>query len=130
MRLSARAVSAAAALGVSLGLAACARRSVAPTASSPEFGHAGSFGAIVALRPIPAAAPAGLLSAIGATAGGAAAAPAVEFPALEFIVHQDDGRTISVVQTNESRLRLGERVAIGGGARARLARGAPPPPGG
>ena len=49
--------------------------------------------------------------------------------AVEFVIRQDDGRTISVVQTNELQLALDERVAVTRGARTRLARLPPPPPG-
>lgn len=51
--------------------------------------------------------------------------------AMQFIIRQDRGDDITVVQTNEIGLRPGDRVAISHGDRIRLARAdnvAPPPP--
>ncbi|HUZ64347.1 MAG TPA: glycine zipper 2TM domain-containing protein [Acetobacteraceae bacterium] len=42
--------------------------------------------------------------------------------ATEFIIRQDDGQTISVVQTNENQFVPGDRVAIIRGDRTRIAR--------
>ncbi len=67
-----------------------------------------------------------LLGAIGGALlgglGGAAVDSVMNSPAhaVEFIIKQDDGQTISVVQSNESRLLPGERVAIIHGDHTRL----------
>lgn len=42
--------------------------------------------------------------------------------AVEFIIRQDNGRTISVVQTNEENLRPGDRVMLSFGASTRITR--------
>lgn len=67
---------------------------------------------------------------IGAVAGalaGGLAGNAIEKgvssgTAVEFIIRGDDGRTISVVQTNENNFRPGERVMLTYGATTRLSR--------
>jgi len=131
MRWSARAVSAAVVVGAVLAVAACARRTGGAAGPGQETGRTiggGSFGAIVAMRPIPPTGSgdprASILRAVGVAAiGGAEASPHV----VEFIIRQDDGRTISVVQPDALRLRPGERVAISGGAAVGLARAAVPP---
>ena len=45
--------------------------------------------------------------------------------AVEFIIREDDGQTISVVQTNEEQFSPGERVVLTRGARTRIARASP-----
>ena len=75
-----------------------------------------------------------ILGAIGGAIVGGVVGSAVEGglsqgQAVEFIIRDDSGQTISVVQTNEERFQVGERVIITRGARTRLARGAPPSPG-
>ena len=45
--------------------------------------------------------------------------------AVEFIIREDNGQTISVVQTNEDNFRPGERIVLTRGARTRLQRAAP-----
>lgn len=67
-----------------------------------------------------------LLGAIGGALLGGLAGSAVESSidrgqAVEFIIRQDDGQTISVVQTNENNFHPGQRVAIIRGDRTRLA---------
>jgi len=85
-----------------------------------------SYGVIVSRRPIEAPAAAGrdvrgaILDAVGGPAGG----PEAGKPAFEFIVREDDGHTVSVVQTNETGLRPGERVVLSMGTRTRLSRAA------
>ncbi len=78
---------------------------------------------------------ANLLGAIGGALVGGVVGNAVENQAgqgqaVEFIIQEDGGPTVSVVQTNELNFVPGERVVITRGARTRLARGAPPPPAG
>ena len=75
-----------------------------------------------------------ILGAIGGAIVGGVVGSAVEGglsqgQAVEFIIRDDSGQTISVVQTNEENFQVGERVVITRGARTRLARGAPPSPG-
>jgi outer membrane lipoprotein SlyB len=41
---------------------------------------------------------------------------------MELIIRDDGGRTISVVQTDADGFKPGERVALTGGARTRIAR--------
>lgn len=123
-----------------LCLAACTP--TAPTAYPPaETGRPGqaSHGVIVSRRAIDteaaptAAAHAGskdvrasILGAVGNLPGGPAGnagGPASARPAVfEFIIRQDNGQTISVVQTDEAGLRPGERVVVSMGTRTRLLR--------
>lgn len=73
---------------------------------------------------------ANVLGAIGGALLGGLAGSAVENSAssgvaVEFIIREDNGHTISVVQTNEDQFRPGERVVLTRGARTRIARAAP-----
>lgn len=70
---------------------------------------------------------ANLLGAVGgAVVGGVAGAMAEEAAtrsgAMEFVIHQDNGQDIAVVQTNEESLAVGERVLILRSDRVRLIR--------
>lgn len=74
------------------------------------------------------------LAGIGGAIVGGLAGTAVERgvtggTAIEFIVRQDRGGDIAVVQTNEEGLQAGDRVVITRGDRVRLSRaaGGPPP---
>jgi outer membrane lipoprotein SlyB len=58
---------------------------------------------------------------LGGLAGNVAESSLNKGEAIEFIIRQDDGSTISVVQTNENNFRPGQRVAIIRGERTRLA---------
>jgi len=104
-----------------LALAACTP--VAPPA--PASPAATAQGVIVSLRPSPA--PGGgdvranILGAIGAT-GPAPHGTA----ATEFIIRQDDGQTISVVQPNTANLRPGDHVRLTHTPQTHIA---PTPPG-
>ncbi|MCX7382842.1 MAG: glycine zipper 2TM domain-containing protein [Alphaproteobacteria bacterium] len=62
---------------------------------------------------------------IGGLAGNAVEGAASTGTAVEFIIREDTGHTISVVQTNEEQFRPGERVVLTRGARTRIARAAP-----
>jgi outer membrane lipoprotein SlyB len=62
---------------------------------------------------------------IGGIAGNAIERSATTGQAVEFIIRQDDGQTISVVQTNEDNFHPGERVVLTRGARTRIGRAAP-----
>jgi len=59
---------------------------------------------------------------IGGLAGTMAERSATTGEAMEFIIREDDGQTISVVQTNEERFQAGERVVLTRGARTRIGR--------
>ena len=59
---------------------------------------------------------------IGGIAGTVAERSLNKGDAVEFVIREDDGRTITVVQTNEENFRPGDRVALSRGARTRLAR--------
>ncbi|NKC33371.1 glycine zipper 2TM domain-containing protein [Roseomonas sp. BU-1] len=67
---------------------------------------------------------------LGGLAGTAAEGGLTQGSAIEFIVRQDNGGDIAVVQTNEQGLQAGDRVVITRGDRVRLSRaaGGPPPP--
>ena len=70
---------------------------------------------------------------VGGIAGNAIERSATGGTATEFVVREDRGGDIAVVQTNEEGLQPGDRVAISRSDRVRLARvgnGAPPPPAG
>lgn len=84
--------------------------------ASPSRGPDG--GVIVTMRPVKAASDA-ILAALNE--GGAARAGR-SGAAVEFIIRDDSGRTISVVQTGADGFKPGERVALTGGARTRIAR--------
>jgi outer membrane lipoprotein SlyB len=117
-----------------------------------------SYGTIVGTRPVQVAGSSGAGALGGAAAGGLAgsfiggdwrsnvlagiggaiigglAGSAVERgvtggTAIEFIVREDRGGDIAVVQTNEEALQAGDRVVITRGDRVRLSRaaGGPPP---
>lgn len=136
-----------AAVLVPLALAGCGSESkpapqavkpvVAPVPGKASPGNV-SYGTIVVMRAVATAggnggleAPAGaagstvrssILVAIGAASVpvGAEGAPATGIE-TEFIVREDDGRMISVVQGNEARLKRGERVMIIHGPETELA---------
>ena len=117
------------ALTALLGVSACAP--VSTTTPYPDtLGTAGrgSYGIIVSCRPIAAAAAGGdvrgaILGAVGGPAGNGAGQGAAE-AVFEFIVREDNGQTLSVVQTNAAGLRPGERVVLSMGTRTRLSRAA------
>jgi outer membrane lipoprotein SlyB len=70
---------------------------------------------------------------VGGLAGSAIERGVTQGTAIEFIVREDRGGDIAVVQTNEEGLQAGDRVVITRGDRVRLARaagGAVPPMGG
>ena len=68
-----------------------------------------------------------IIAAIGGAIIGGIAGTAVESSvsrgnAVEFIIREDSGQTISVVQTNEEDFQPSERVVLTRGARTRIAR--------
>jgi len=73
---------------------------------------------------------AGILGAVGGAILGGVAGTAAEKSlssgqAVEFIIREDNGQTISVVQTNEDNFHPGERIVLSRGARTHIARAAP-----
>ena len=59
---------------------------------------------------------------IGGIAGTAAEKSVSQGQAVEFVIREDSGQTIAVVQTNEENFRVGERIVLTRGARTRIAR--------
>lgn len=57
----------------------------------------------------------------GAVAGNAVEKSVSTGQAMEFIIRQDDGSTVSVVQTNEENFHPGDRVVLTRGARTHIA---------
>lgn len=104
------------ATAVTLGVAACAPAAPPVRAETPAVAPRGSDGGlIVSVRPMTAS------DAILLALNEGAARGAHSGGAMEFIIRQDSGRTISVVQANADGFRPGERVALTGGARTRIA---------
>ena len=62
---------------------------------------------------------------LGGLVGGAVENSASSGYAVEVIIREDNGQTISVVQTNEDQFRPGERVVMTRGARTRIGRAGP-----
>ncbi|HZF75815.1 MAG TPA: hypothetical protein VE033_08300, partial [Acetobacteraceae bacterium] len=72
------------------------------------------------------------LAGIGGALAGGLAGSAIEGgissgTAIEFIVREDQGGDIAVVQTNEDALQVGDRVFLSRGDRVRIARAAGQP---
>jgi outer membrane lipoprotein SlyB len=96
-------------------LASCAPVAPGPVSVAPAA--ASGAGTLVAVRPIApqsdavkdAAWRAALLDGVPDPAGTAAPAGA---PLAEFIVREDAGATLSIVQPNEAQLRVGDRVFV------------------
>jgi outer membrane lipoprotein SlyB len=65
---------------------------------------------------------------VGGLAGNAIGQGVTRGTAIEFVVRQDNGADIAVVQTNEEGLQVGDRVVITRGDRVRLSRAAGGPP--
>lgn len=91
---------------------------------------AGGAAGAVAGSLIGGGARAHVLGAVGGAIIGGLAGSAIEQGAsvgyaVEFIIREDSGQTISVVQTNEEDFQPGERVLLTRGARTRLSRVAP-----
>jgi outer membrane lipoprotein SlyB len=78
-----------------------------------------SPGVIVSVRPVTAA-PADTRRSILGAMGAAAAEPRGSM--AEIIVREDDGRTVSLMQTGAGNFRAGERILLTRGAGARIAR--------
>jgi outer membrane lipoprotein SlyB len=92
---------------------------VGTLAGAAAGGVAGSF--------IGGGARSNILGAIGGAVLGGVVGSAIEgsvsqSQAVEFIIREDSGQTISVVQTNEEDFRPGDRVTLTRGARTRIGR--------
>ena len=112
---------------LTLGVAACAPvHTSEPRATSPPAAPVAlpasspDAGVIVSVRPMTVAASSTILIALNQDALARGARPAA---AVEFIVRQDGGRTLSVVQADGG-FRPGDRVRLIGGARTRVERSA------
>ena len=107
---------------IALGLlapAACAPRHEAASHPTPPVPTAAAYATIVSIRPMLGDRTRGAI--LGALGGGVAASTAAS-PESEFIIRDDGGRTVSVVQSNLEGLRNGEHVLLIAGAHTRLAR--------
>jgi outer membrane lipoprotein SlyB len=107
------------------GVAGCAPANT--TSTGADIGRARSvgYGVIVSIRPVTAQRSdvrADILGAIGGVAGTAAEPAAITGSAMEFIIREDSGQIISVVQANDKNFHPGERVVLAFGARTRIAR--------
>jgi outer membrane lipoprotein SlyB len=105
-----------------LVLSGCARPPQRAAQIAPSPAPAVATGVIAAMRPL--AAPTAdtaraILAAIGMGGAAAVSRPADE---TEFVVSEDGGRTVSIVQPNDAGLHPGERVALTPGARTRIIR--------
>jgi len=113
------------ALTALLGVSACAPGGT----TSPYPGGIGGaervrYGGIVSCRPIEATGAGRdvrgtILGAVGGPAGNEAGQGANE-AIFEFILREDNGQALSVVQTNAAGLRPGERVVLSMGSWTRL----------
>jgi outer membrane lipoprotein SlyB len=95
-----------------LVLAGCAAPRPRPAAILAPANANVSYGTILVARRAEAAP--GVLAAVGEV-------PGADDPAMEFIVREDDGQVVSVVEPGGSGLSPGERVEIVHGAETRLA---------
>ena len=93
-------------------LAGCAASRPKPVALTAPANANVSYGTILVARRAEAAP--GILAAVGEV-------PGADDPVMEFIVREDDGQVVSVVEPGGSGLAPGERVMIVHGAETRLA---------
>jgi outer membrane lipoprotein SlyB len=111
-------------LAALLGLAGCATPA-APTPAATELQRpAATYGVVVSRRPIQAPTGNDIRGSILGAVGNRLPAGTATTAACEFIVREDNGQTVSVVQTDEVGLRPGDRVVLSVGSRAHLSRAA------
>jgi outer membrane lipoprotein SlyB len=109
-----------------LAIAGCTRHPGTATTAHTAPPQAGRNGTIVAVRPavfaplLAANVSLSILRAIGTTADFARSD--CSGADTEFIIREDSGGTISVVQEDAERLHTGERVAVTGGTVTRVIR--------
>jgi outer membrane lipoprotein SlyB len=111
---------AALALPALFGLASCGTGSPPVPPAGAAAGRAApvTYGVVVTIRPLPAPG-----DRTGTILGAVGSGPAPGQPAsFEFILREDDGRTLSVVQTNAEGLRPGERIVVSMGERTLVGR--------
>jgi hypothetical protein len=105
--------------GIFIAVGSCAPTLSGATAAGPE--PASSRGTILAIRPVlPSGAGAGVLNGLAGSTASAGQPPAGQ--SFDYIVREAGGGTISVVQTDELHLQVGDPVVIVRGDRTRLAR--------
>ncbi len=115
-------VSAVLALSALLGGSACAPTSTGSAGVGDVHDTQTTYGVIVSVRPVPDQAGGSSVRGSILMAVGSAGPPSGTGQACEFIIRDDSGRPLSVVQSNADGLRPGERVVIATGDRARLSR--------
>ena len=103
---------------MTLAIGGCAPGKPVPPPAAASARSGPGQGTIVSVRPVVAPPSAASRILIAGISGHGDAVRAVS----EFIVRTDDGRTLSLVQSNEANFRQGDRVALTAGARTRLAR--------
>jgi outer membrane lipoprotein SlyB len=113
-----RVVCAVSTLASPFGLAACAPGPADRTEHTADLGHI-SRGVIVSVRN--AQPRADMQNRILVAINSATNSPD-PVNGVEFIVRQNDGRTLSVVQSNPENLQPGDQVTLSRGARTRIAR--------
>ena len=113
-----------AALAIMLGLAACVPDRQAPVTPIAASIAASRYGVIIAMRQPFAdnAVRDSILGAIGGAKAAGAGSPGAGAGAVEFIIRDDAGQTLSVVQPDTMHFRTGERVVLAGGEHTRIAR--------
>jgi len=104
--------------GLAVVLSSCAApgKPVTSAAATPMAGT------ILAVRPVTGRIDITRIAASGLGATGAQAAPAGDAKAAEFIVRQDDGRVISIVQQNDGHFASGDRIEVLRDPQTRIAR--------
>jgi outer membrane lipoprotein SlyB len=105
-------------LGVLTGLSSCA---TPPPRPAGEEVRQLTYGVIVSRRPIEAAAGGAMRGSILGALGSGPSASGAPAALSEFIIRQDNGQTVSIVQADTGGLRPGERVVLSLGPRTLLA---------
>ena len=115
-----------------LGAAACTPTETVSPAAEISRNQTVTYGVIVSMRPtvVPPDTLASILRAVDVVGTSAAQAATMVTPAatgatMEFIVREDTGNTVSVVQANDDNLRPGDHVILRRSAHIRVVR-APP----
>jgi outer membrane lipoprotein SlyB len=107
-------------LGLLASLSACATPAARPAGKEARQPSA-TYGVIVSRRPIEAPADGAMRASILGALGSGLPASGVPAALSEFIIRQDNGQTVSVVQADTGDLKPGERVVLSLGPRTRLA---------
>jgi outer membrane lipoprotein SlyB len=104
-------------LGALASLSACA---TPPSRPAGEEARQPTYGVIVSRRPIEAAAGGAMRGSILGALGSGLSASGAPAALSEFIIRQDNGQTVSVVQADTGKLKPGERVVLSLGPRTLL----------